>query len=291
MPVSPPKTPSLSMADYLKRRKSGTIGFREDTRPISRTLGTNTQSVVNPNPISSVQKYGPEDSAIGAAADQQRITAAANNSQGSTGTGSAPGTSGQGNSGYDANSTDPFTGFASRYAPGDASTLYQNPQVIANDVLSQMGLNTPGMRQLIGQNADAAFYLSFLLNGQDPTAQGDEASINTMADYFKNQATAGGLSPDYNSLIRSILNPGGMDNNPLAQYLNVADPSTQVSNLLQLARPALNSVHPLTQKAGLGYLSDLGDQFLSSTAGGDQAAYNGNFGNFIQRKGGLYGVQ
>src|SRR6185312_378299 len=101
---------------------------------------------------------------------------------------------------------------------------------------------------------------------------------------------AGGRAPDYNALIGNILNPGALDNSALAQYLNVQDPSTQVSNLLQLARPALNGINPLAQKAALSYLGDQGDQFLGATAGGNKQAYSGNFGDYLQKHGGLYGV-
>ena len=103
----------------------------------------------------------------------------------------------------------------------------------------------------------------------------DAAVINYLGNYFKNQGTVGGATPDTGALLGAILNAGGDPNGAIAQYLGlgstVANPNA-LANVTKITNAtiqnALNDQNPYTQRAMQNYLGQLGSNYASLQAHG-----------------------
>jgi hypothetical protein len=170
-------------------------------------------------------------------------------------TGAGTGTPGTGGLGTDNSTGDPFTGFAGRYDPSGVGALYNNPQLLANDVLSGMGLGgNVALQNQLGDIAQIAPALAFLMSSKFNNGQGDESSINTMAGILKDQMTPGGTALDYRALLNDLMGGGDLVNSYTSldangNALSGADQSNAVKGLLSAA---LGNVNPFAQRAMMG---------------------------------------
>ncbi len=116
-----------------------------------------------------------------------------------------------------AQGTDPWGGFAARYAPG-LTDPYSDPSFVLLDLLRSMGMSgdiaaSTGFQTLAdtmtGQNGGAdPLSLFIAMNGGRGRAgditQSDEAYINFLASLFANQGTVGGRDIDFSELLGNL---------------------------------------------------------------------------------------
>lgn len=202
------------------------------------------------------------------------------------------GTPTPGASQYTPTGTDPVQGFAGRYPTGQLGQLFQQPGILAEDVLKSMGIGTN--KQLIGNYGAVSQYAPILaeiftaLSGNT----GMEAGVNTMADYMKNMATPGGRGLDSGELMRAILNPAaGSDFANLFgqtdQYGNPLSASDVMSLLKPYLQGAMSGDTPLHQQAMLARLQSDANNFNAQVARG-QNPVGTNFLNYMAKSGAYY---
>lgn len=174
----------------------------------------------------------------------------------------------------------PFTGFAARYMPGSAEMLFSNPEVILRDTLRDMGrLPDQGLYYMLEPQAAAANALFALGYGRtsDLGAGSNEAGINFINDFLRNQATVGGNAVNFNQALNALHNYEG--GSALDSMLNLANPEDQISNYRGIASALANtSLHPLMARAFNSFLDARGTDYMSSVARGDAQS---NFGNYL----------
>lgn len=177
-------------------------------------------------------------------------------------------TGGQGGSLIGPGNTDPYTGFASRYAPIGASALWANPELIGYDVLSSMGARNPmtsGLGYYGGQYAQLAPYLQMLLTGGSLDAT-DEQYINTAADLLRQGFTQGGRAPDTAYLVNQLL--GASPDSGIYSYLTEGTPNQQMSLVAEMLGAATYGLNPMMQTAIQNALKNAGLQYNAGIAGG-----------------------
>jgi hypothetical protein len=151
-----------------------------------------------------------------------------------------------------------FGGFAGRYSPGGVGQLYEDPSIISDDVLYQMGFGgNRALQAQLGDVAQIAPALAFLMNvGGGKTNIGDEDMINTMGAMLRQQGTTGGQAIDYKSLLGNILGAGPDDQIRAYTSLDAAgnplSGGDQQSALMGLLSAALGNVNPFSQRAMMG---------------------------------------
>lgn len=170
-----------------------------------------------------------------------------------------------------ADGMDPYTGFASQYAPGALqNTIYDNPWYILKDVFSGMQSNSPGYQYLRDFGADPLSIYN-IMSGSNQTLDGGAGDFtNFMAEMYKNLGTPGGQGFNAKELMGNIF--GASDESSLGNILNAGDMNTQIRTLFNLLRDVANvGMNPL---AAGGYTSavaragdDYGNAMLKSSAG------------------------
>ena len=211
----------------------------------------------------------------------QAQTVAAPSAGLTAGTGAAPGggTRGvtAGGSAMSAVGTDPLTGFAGRYAPTELATLGADPTLLARDVLAARGMgNNIAARGTLGACADDASNIADFFGMARRPNEGmfsEEAWVNTMADILAQQMTVGGRTADPTEMVNMILNSGatgsllgnslryGPDTKPLSAQ-------DQMGVLMDQMAVATNGMRPAAQRAMMGYVGRLANDYVSSTLGG-----------------------
>jgi hypothetical protein len=263
------------------------IAYPKGETPVAKTgkTGTATQ-----RPATALQ--GPPQKVVGAGsggasakpAAPPAITPLASPALGSGPTGSAVAGQGQPIGTPPSSSLsqgDRFGGFAGRYAPSGVGNLYQNPQIVANDVLSSMGYGgNVGLQSQLGDIAQIAPALSFLMTaGGGASAQGDEDLINMMGAILRQQGTPGGEAIDYRSMLGNILGSGPNDliynyaaRDANGNPLSAGDQSSALKGLLSAA---MANVNPFAQRAMMGMAgSALTDYQGQAARGMTQGASN-----------------
>lgn len=169
---------------------------------------------------------------------------------------------------------DPFTGFASRYAPGMTYQLYNDPSIFGRDTLSQMGMGpNKQMAAAYAPAANDALTIAMLLNNAG-SGQGLEGqNLNTANEILRNMATAGGGVVDPHQLINQLMNPTGN----LAAYLGINNGAT-AEQVMQGLKPLLQSsvfgMDPLAQRAMMNSLEGNLTNFNTQLAHGQPMAGN-----------------
>ena len=181
---------------------------------------------------------------------------------------SAPGTSTTGsvNSGME-----PYTGFASRYAPGALqSAVYDNPWYLLPDVFQGISTNSPGYQYLRDFGGDPLSLYNIMTGGSGTIDGGEGQFANFMAELYRNLGTPGGQGFSATELLSNIF--GADDNSTLGNILNAGDMNTQIRTLFNLLRDASQvSMNPLAARgyqAAVARQGDLyGNAMLKSDAG------------------------
>ena len=175
----------------------------------------------------------------------------------------------------------PYRGFASRYAPGQLSTIYDNPQAILPDVFQGMDWASPLAQTLSGMRADPLSLYNLLIGANQSFSErgdalNDESYVNWLAGFFKNLGTAGGkglsISKALGNLFGQNLDPEseGGSTTALANILQSGDTNQQANFLYSLIRDATNiGMNPV---AAAGYQSAIArslDQWRNDILKGD----------------------
>ena len=154
---------------------------------------------------------------------------------------------------------DPFTGFAGNFSPSGVGNIYQNPQILANQVLDSMGYGgNVALQAQLGDLAQVAPAIAFLMNSsRGASAQGDEDLLNTAGAFLRTQGTQGGQGVDYQALLGQIL---GGNNDLINSYTsrdangNALSGADQSSAVKQLLSAALTNMNPFSQRATMGMI-------------------------------------
>ena len=167
--------------------------------------------------------------------------------------------------------TDSMSGFAGQYAPIGLDILYSDPNILARDSLKGMGINpNDGLMQLAEDQAGMMQYLAMLGMGTgNENSITPENYINFVNDYYKQQMTPGGASPDVWAMVDSILN--SPEGSALSAYLTDGTPQDQAEALNTLVSVATSSLPPVFRKAIMGKLEDDTSDWLSSKAKGKES--------------------
>lgn len=157
------------------------------------------------------------------------------------------------------------------YTPQGMASIYDNPTILANDVLAALGINNPGLAESIAQYLDPAIAANFLLSGGVGSSSSDAASLSYANDYMKQMVTPNGATPEFADLMNALLGAGGADS-PLGAYLNSSlTPEQQISAANGLLGQTLVGLNPYAQQAYSRYAKDQGNQYLGGVAKGDPA--------------------
>lgn len=157
------------------------------------------------------------------------------------------------------------------YTPQGMASIYDNPTILANDVLAALGINNPGLAESISQYLDPAIAANFLLSGGVGSSSSDAASLSYANDYMKQMVTPNGSTPEFADLMNALLGAGGADS-PLGAYLNSSlTPEQQISAANGLLGQTLVGLNPYAQQAYSRYAKDQGNQYLGGVAKGDPA--------------------
>lgn len=187
--------------------------------------------------------------------------------------GSGSGTAGS-NPAYNNANTDAMTGAVAGYGytPQGLGTLYDNPTPFANDVLKAIGIDNPGMANMLGQYMDPAFAAQFTLNrGKNGS---DNDTLNFVDEYMRNMMTPGGRQPELDRLVAELFGHGGSaDDSLLGAYLNAGkSPEQQVQAGNAMFGQYLSGQNPYAQSGYSAYVRDQGQQYLGDVAKGDPDA-------------------
>lgn len=168
--------------------------------------------------------------------------------------------------------TDPMSGFAGQYAPIGLDILYSNPEILARDSLKGMGYNpNAGLMTLAEDQARNLQYLAMLGMGTGAEQSiTPENYLNFVNDYYKNQMTPGGPSPDVWAMVDSILN--SPEGSALQAYLTDGTPQDQAEAFNTLVNVATSTLPPVFRKAIMSKLEDQTSDWLSGQAKGDKKA-------------------
>jgi hypothetical protein len=152
---------------------------------------------------------------------------------------------------------DPMNGFAARYDPTQVGGLYDDPNLILEDVLAAQGLPVSNARIAgMGDYASRMGALSGLLSltQQGSGAAGsDERWINTVAELLNNSMGQGGSQIGYQQALQLLLDQSPTD--ALSGYLygdaddNQFGLNDQASALQPLFMAAITGVNPYMQQA------------------------------------------
>jgi hypothetical protein len=187
-----------------------------------------------------------------------------------------------------------FGGFASRYAPGFAGLLQNEPQALLAESLRSMGLSpNGGLFGAMAPLADQANPLFLLLQGDQVRSQGD--MLNWLNGLFQSQVTPGASGIDYQGGLSRLLNAASLNNggqNPLASFLNPnaagsnaagVDPQQQVRNFMALYQPLLKNSVPLIMQGALSDQANLiARDYINALAQGKMSG--GNFVDYLHAR-------
>lgn len=156
----------------------------------------------------------------------------------------------------------PATGFAGAYTGEGLQTLYDHPDVLAADLLAQMGITNPDMIDRIANNADLGFALQLIMGGGEAgSTPGNADIVNQVASYLTGMMTPGAaqLAPD--DLVAMIM--AADPNSPLGKYVTEGGPQA-VNNLVMAVMQS--TTNPYYQTAAKGALNESSRNYYSATA-------------------------
>lgn len=135
-----------------------------------------------------------------------------------------------------------YTGWVRNVREGAIPSLFQNPESILAEVMTQQGLSpetNTGLYGMLSPFADYANALVLLgLGGSSaPGAMGNNAALNWIGDYFNQLMTRGGGGVSFDAGMNAIRNATDPLGSSLGAYLNLGDPAAQAD-----AYKSLNSL-------------------------------------------------
>lgn len=148
------------------------------------------------------------------------------------------------------------------YSTATMPKLYQDPQVLANEVLLAMGIDNPSMAAILGDALYPAMY-AYMLGAPNGADLSDNAILNSTSDYMQQMVTPGGQMPDANALMQSIY---GMDEDSIGGALLGLlgnDPQQQVGYVNDAMQAARYNLNPLAQRAYRNAMDYYGTQYLT----------------------------
>lgn len=185
-------------------------------------------------------------------------------------------------SGWNAGSTDTIDGYLKQfgYTPQGLASIYDNPSLLANDVLGTRGITNPGMGQELADLFDM-LYASQFVNNRGGSAT-DNDTLNYVANAMQQAVTPGGQYMDPYYYMRTILGQQSGDANPLSSYLTGDNltPDQQMSRVNALIANGLPGMNSYAQQAYGGFLQNQQDQYRSGLAKGDPAGQS--YFDFLQ---------
>lgn len=178
----------------------------------------------------------------------------------SYGTASAP-TAGSMTSGSPSSGMSPYTGFASRYMPGQLdATIYDNPWYILADVYNGIKTSSPGYQMLRDFGADPLALYNIATGGSGTIDGGASDFTNFMANLYQNLGTVGGQGFDVRELLSNIFN--AREGSSLDNILSAGDMNTQVRTLFNLLRDVSNvGMNPLAARGYQAAVARAGDEY------------------------------
>jgi hypothetical protein len=239
-------------------------------------LGNPTSSVVNAAPSPPPSPYAKMTDAYtpGVSAAQ-----AANYSSNPTG------------SGWNGGTTDSVNGYLKQfgYTPMGLGQIYDNPSILANDVLGTRGITNAGMGNELAELFDMLYASQFVNNRGDSATDND--TLNYVANAMQQAVTPGGQYVDPYKYMQTILGQSSGDGNPLSSFLTGENltPDQQMSRVNQLIANGLPGMNSYAQQAYGGFLQNQQDQYREGIVKGapNSQSYfdflqNSQLGNWIR---------
>lgn len=155
----------------------------------------------------------------------------------------------------------PYTGFASRYAPGALNdTIYDNPWYLIPDVYQGINMSSPGYQYLRDFGADPLSLYNIMAGSTGSIDGGAGDFANFMAQVYQNLGTPGGQGFNARALLGNIFNAD--DESTLGQILRAGDQSTQLRTLFNLLRDVSNvGMNPLAARGYQAAVAREGDRY------------------------------
>jgi hypothetical protein len=175
------------------------------------------------------------------------------------------------------------------YTPQGLTSLYENPSILANDVLGTRGITNAGMGNELAELFDM-FHASQFVNNRGGEAT-DNDILNYVANAMQQAVTPGGEYVDPYYYMRTILGQPGGDKNPLSSFLTGENltPDQQMSRVNQLIANGMPGMGPYAQQAYGGFLQNQQDKYREGLAKGapNSQSYfdflqNSQLGNWIR---------
>jgi hypothetical protein len=194
-------------------------------------------------------------------------------------------------SGWNGGTTDTIDGYLKQfgYTPQGLTSLYENPSILANDVLGTRGITNSGMGNELAELFDM-LYASQFVNNRGGSAT-DNDTLNYIANAMQQAVTPGGQYLDPYKYMQTILGQSGGDANPLSSFLTGENltPDQQMSRVNQLIANGMPGMNSYAQQAYGGFLQNQQDQYRTGLAKGDpnSSSYfdflqNSQLGNWIR---------
>jgi hypothetical protein len=194
-------------------------------------------------------------------------------------------------SGWNSGTTDSIDGYLKQfgYTPQGLTSIYENPSILANDVLGTRGITNAGMGNELAELFDM-LYASQFVNNRGGSAT-DNDTLNYIANAMQQAVTPGGQYLDPYKYMQTILGQSGGDANPLSSFLTGENltPDQQMSRVNQLIANGMPGMNSYAQQAYGGFLQNQQDQYRTGLAKGDpnSSSYfdflqNSQLGNWIR---------
>ena len=195
-----------------------------------------------------------------------RNRAAQTSSTSGTGTGGSSTTSGT------SSGMNPYTGFASQYAPGALmNTIYDNPWYVLPDVFKGISTSSPGYQYLRDFGGDPLSLYNIMNGGSGQIDGGEGDYANFLAEMYKNLGTPGGQGFSATELLSNIFNAS--KESSLGSILGAGDMNMQIRTLFNLLRDASEvSMNPLAARGYQSAIAQQGDRYgneMLRTGAGD----------------------
>lgn len=174
---------------------------------------------------------------------------------------------------------DPSSGSIGQYGytPEGMASIYDNPAILAQDILQAMGINNPGLAQSLADYFGPALAAHFLQSGGGVGSSGSDASsLSGVNDYLQQYVTPNGQVPGFSDLASILLDAASDPNSLINQYL-MGNPKSssrggqtgeQINNLNQLLGQALAGSNSYTQEAYRNFLNDQATNYQSGLTKG-----------------------
>lgn len=177
----------------------------------------------------------------------------------------------------------PMTGLGAEYGytPQGLGMLYDNPGLLAQDVLGQKGVDNYGLSQQLGDAMAPALYAYTMQNPNFSQSQ-DQDVINYIAQYMQQMVTPGGSMPSYDELMTALLGVNDPTTD-LGKAFATMSPQDQAAFIKDYAGQAGYTLNPLMQRMlgrkfdyeSQGYLGGIAKGNPQGTSYADYLAKNG----------------